>query len=171
MKRGDSQIRKRMRIGSAWRGRRPVAVPPGLAAFAGAALVAAIGLALAPLLSAAGQWFIDGGARVNETIDTYVRIRLLGAPFSLINYAVLGYVLGRGEGGLGLLLQIILNGCNIALCILLGLELDAELDHEKALREGVPADVEMFAVPKDTRKFDDEQTAESRTVTRIRREE
>jgi putative MATE family efflux protein len=101
--------------------------PEEQAVFWRAVLVAAIAgvalAALAPLLSAAGQWFIDGGARVNETIDTYVRIRLLGAPFSLINYAVLGYVLGRGEGGLGLLLQIILNGCNIALCILLGLEL------------------------------------------------
>ncbi|TIM18015.1 MAG: MATE family efflux transporter, partial [Mesorhizobium sp.] len=32
-------------------------------------------------------------------------------------------VLGRGEGGLGLMLQLVLNGINIALCILLGLEL------------------------------------------------
>jgi putative MATE family efflux protein len=88
------------------------------------AIVAGVALAaLAPLLSLAGQWFIDGGARVSATIDAYVRIRLLGAPFSLINFAILGYVLGRGEGGLGLLLQVILNGCNIALCILLGLEL------------------------------------------------
>jgi putative MATE family efflux protein len=88
------------------------------------AIVAGIVLAaLAPLLSAAGQWFIAGGARVSATMDSYIRIRLLGAPFSLMNYAILGYVLGRGEGGLGLLLQIILNGCNIVLCILLGLKL------------------------------------------------
>ncbi len=88
------------------------------------AVTAGVVLALlAPLASQTGQWFIDGGERVSATIDTYVRIRLLGAPFSLVNYAVLGYVLGRGEGGLGLLLQVILNGCNIALCILLGLEL------------------------------------------------
>jgi putative MATE family efflux protein len=88
------------------------------------AIVAGVALAaLAPLLSFAGQWFIDGGARVSATIDAYIHIRLLGAPFSLINFAILGYVLGRGEGGLGLLLQVILNGCNIALCILLGLEL------------------------------------------------
>ena len=40
-----------------------------------------------------------------------------------INYAVLGYVLGRGEGRLGLLLQLVLNGANIAACILLGLKL------------------------------------------------
>lgn len=88
------------------------------------ALAAGILLAaLSPAISLAGQWFIDGGPRVSETIDIYVRIRMLAAPLSLMNYAILGYVLGRGEGSLGLLLQIILNGCNITLCIILGLEL------------------------------------------------
>jgi membrane protein len=56
------------------------------------------------------------------------------------------------------------------LAILLGLELDAELDHERAMEEGVPSDVDMFAVPRDTRKFDDEQTAEAERITRIRRD-
>ena len=56
-------------------------------------------------------------------METYVRIRLLAAPFSLINYAILGYVLGRGEGGLALLLQLVLNGINIVLSMLLGLKL------------------------------------------------
>src|SRR5690606_17865291 len=79
--------------------------------------------ALSPAMSLAGEWFIDGGPRVSETFDIYVRIRVLAAPLSLMNYAILGYVLGRGEGSLGLLLQIILNGCNITLCIILGLEL------------------------------------------------
>jgi putative MATE family efflux protein len=88
------------------------------------AMVAGVVLAaLAPILSLAGQWFIGADARVNATIDDYVRIRMLGAPFSLMNYAILGYVLGRGEGALGLLLQVVLNGCNIALCLVLGLEL------------------------------------------------
>jgi putative MATE family efflux protein len=88
------------------------------------AVVAGLVLAvLAPVVSSAGQWFIGGGERVSEAMDTYIRIRLLGAPFSLMNYALLGYVLGRGEGSFGLLLQIILNGCNIVLCIVLGLEL------------------------------------------------
>ena len=43
-------------------------------------------------------------------MDTYVRIRLLCRPSSLINYAVLGYVLGRGEAKLGLVMQFVLNG-------------------------------------------------------------
>jgi membrane protein len=57
------------------------------------------------------------------------------------------------------------------LAILLGVELDSELDHQKALEEGVPEDIDMFAVPRDTRKFDDDQTAEAERVTRIRRDQ
>lgn len=88
------------------------------------AVVAGVVLAaLAPLVSTAGQWFIGAEPRVSAAMDVYIRIRMLAVPFSLINYAILGYVLGRGEGGLGLMLQLILNGINIALCFLLGLEL------------------------------------------------
>jgi len=54
------------------------------------------------------------------------------------------------------------------LAILLGLELDAELDHQRALEQGVPSHVDMFSIPRDTRKFDDEQTAEAERVSRIR---
>lgn len=88
------------------------------------AVVAGLLLMLAaPLTSLAGQWFMSAEPRVSQTLDAYVRIRMLGAPFALVNYAVLGYVLGRGEGGFGLLLQATLNGVNIVLSILLGLEL------------------------------------------------
>jgi Na+-driven multidrug efflux pump len=78
---------------------------------------------LGPLIALLGSWFMDAGPRVTEAMHLYIGIRMLAAPFTLVNYAVLGYVLGRGQGGLGLLLQIILNGTNIVLCILLGLEL------------------------------------------------
>lgn len=78
---------------------------------------------LAPLVAIAGQWFMGAEPRVNQAMDTYIRIRMLAAPLSLMNYTILGYVLGRGEGNLGLLLQIVLNGVNILLCMLLGLEL------------------------------------------------
>ncbi len=88
------------------------------------AVVAGVLLAAAaPFLSAAGQWFMGAEPRVNEAMDAYIRIRLLATPFALVNYAILGYVLGRGEGGLGLLLQIVLNGLNIVLCVALGLGL------------------------------------------------
>lgn len=88
-----------------------------------ACLTGVVLMALAPLISLGGQWFMGADPRVNEVMDTYIRTRMLGAPLSLLNYAILGYVLGRGEGGLGLLLQLVLNGVNIGLSILLGLEL------------------------------------------------
>jgi putative MATE family efflux protein len=90
------------------------------------AMALAAGLVLAfcgPLIALAGSWFMDAGPRVTDAMHLYIGIRMLAAPFSLVNYAVLGYVLGRGQGGLGLMLQIVLNGTNIVLCILLGLEL------------------------------------------------
>ena len=97
------------------------------AVFWRAALIAIVaGLILAaaaPLFSLAGVWFMGAEARVSEAMDSYIRIRMLGAAFALMNYAILGYILGRGEGWLGLLLQIVLNGVNIALCIFLGLHL------------------------------------------------
>lgn len=89
-----------------------------LACFVGLVLMVA-----APLVSLAGQWFMGADPRVNEAMDVYIRTRMLGAPLSLLNYAILGYVLGRGEGGFGLALQLVLNGVNIGLSILLGLEL------------------------------------------------
>jgi len=86
------------------------------------ASIAGVALAvLAPLIAAAGQWFLAAEPRVNGALRDYVQIRMLGAPLALINYAVLGYVLGRGEGTLGLLLQILLNGVNIVLSVTLGL--------------------------------------------------
>jgi len=76
---------------------------------------------LAPLISHAGQVFMGADAAVNAALDEYVRIRCLGSPFSLLNYALLGYVLGRGEGALGLGLQLILNLSNIVLSVIFGL--------------------------------------------------
>lgn len=79
--------------------------------------------ALAPLIATGGIRFLGAEAEVNRALDTYVRIRLLGAPFTLINYAILGYLLGRGEGRTALGLQILLNGTNIVFSLYLGLHL------------------------------------------------
>ena len=92
----------------------------------GAGLGAAIGIAVALLgvpLGILGAWAMGVAGETAEAARLYVAIRALGTPFSLANYAILGYVLGRGEAGLGLALQILLNGTNIALSIALGLGL------------------------------------------------
>jgi len=53
------------------------------------AVVAGVALAaLAPLLVAGGKWFMGAGPDVNDAMATYVGIRMLSAPFSLINYAI-----------------------------------------------------------------------------------
>lgn len=88
------------------------------------ALVLGLAVALlAPLIAMGGISFLGAEPEVNRALDTYVRIRLLGAPFTLINYAILGYLLGRGDGKTALALQFLLNGTNIAFSLVLGLHL------------------------------------------------
>lgn len=43
--------------------------------------------------------------------------------------------------------------------ILLGAEINAELDHAKAIAEGLPEDAEPFALPRDTRKLSEPEQA------------
>ena len=49
-------------------------------------------------------------------------------------------------------------------------EIDAELDHTRAIAEGLPEDVDTFAVPRDTRKLDDDELADVREAQRLRDE-
>lgn len=78
-------------------------------------------MALIPLILAAGLWFMAPGREVAEAASTYVAIRLLGSPFALANYALLGWLVGLGRSGLGLVLQIVLNGINALCSVMLGL--------------------------------------------------
>lgn len=90
-------------------------------------LSVAIGLILLlaePLVTALGLLAVAPGEAVAGTVRTYVFVRMFSAPFALLNYVVLGHVLGRGHGGMGLMLQIVVNGTNIALSILFGLVLE-----------------------------------------------
>ena len=58
---------------------------------------------------------------------------------------------------------------NIAL--LLGAEINAELEHSRAIAEGLPPDVQPFAEARDTRKLDDEETREVEDATTRRKSE
>ena len=77
----------------------------------------------APLILAVGLWAIDLPPAVAEATSIYFAIRILAAPLTVINYSVLGWMLGQGRAKLGLGLQTLLNGSNIALSIWLGLHL------------------------------------------------
>ncbi|MEF0941951.1 MATE family efflux transporter [Rhizobium sp. BR 362] len=90
------------------------------------ALLSALGCGiLIVLLSPALVWLgiklmgPQGG--VAEATRTYFSIRMLSGPAALANYAILGFVLGRGQGRIGLLLQTVINGVNIVLALVLGL--------------------------------------------------
>ena len=80
-------------------------------------------LLLSPLLLPAGLALMQPSPGVAEATSTYFSIRILSGPMALMNYAILGFVLGRGQGTTGLLLQSVINGINIVLSILLGLSL------------------------------------------------
>lgn len=81
-------------------------------------------LILSPLLLAAGLWLLSPGPDVAEVTRTYFFYRILAGPAALANYAILGFVLGRGQGTTGLVLQTLINGTNIVLSIYLGLILE-----------------------------------------------
>jgi putative MATE family efflux protein len=76
---------------------------------------------LAPLILSGGLWAMAAPPAVEQATILYFTIRVLAAPLTLINYSVLGWMLGLGQAWLGLALQLVLNGTNIALSILLGL--------------------------------------------------
>lgn len=89
-------------------------------------LAAVLGLALILLnrpILAGSLAFVAPSPAVEAATRTYFDIRILSAPLALANYAILGWVLGLGRAGLGLALQLLLNGVNIAGSILLGLVL------------------------------------------------
>ncbi|MHA1545827.1 MAG: MATE family efflux transporter [Alphaproteobacteria bacterium] len=71
--------------------------------------------ALAAPLGALGAASMGGSAQVNATMTEYFNIRVIAAPLTLANYALLGWFLGLGRAGVGLALQVVLNGLNMVL--------------------------------------------------------
>lgn len=82
-------------------------------AFVGGLAVMALNV---PLLKV-GLWFLGGSDDVQAATERYFDIRLFSAPFLLANYAILGWFIGLGRAGTGLLLQLVLNGLNIVLSV------------------------------------------------------
>jgi MATE family multidrug resistance protein len=72
----------------------------------------------APILRLALS-LIGGSAAVQAATQNYWQIRVLAAPMSLANYAILGWLIGLGRAGYGLVLQLVLNGVNITISVVL----------------------------------------------------
>ncbi|AXS39640.1 MATE family efflux transporter [Breoghania sp. L-A4] len=64
-----------------------------------------------------GLRLLGGSDAVQEATRSYFGIRIYSAPFTLANYAILGWLLGQGRAKTGLLIQTWLNGINIVLSI------------------------------------------------------
>jgi MATE family multidrug resistance protein len=62
---------------------------------------------------------IGGSEAVQAATRDYWHIRVLAAPLALANYAILGWLIGLGRAGYGLLLQLVLNGLNIVTSVVL----------------------------------------------------
>ncbi len=92
-------------------------------AIMGRALLLALALgALLLLAQAPVEWIafflLDGSASVESAAREYYRIRIWGAPAALSVFALSGILVGLGRGRLLLMLQLFLNGLNIALDLL-----------------------------------------------------
>jgi MATE family multidrug resistance protein len=71
-----------------------------------------------PILTVA-QRLIGGSEAVQAATRTYWNIRVLCAPMMLANYVILGWLIGLGRAGFGLIVQLVLNGVNILLAVVL----------------------------------------------------
>ena len=63
-------------------------------------------------------WAMDASTAVEDATAVYYGIRIWGAPAALINFTILGWLLGVQRAGTTLLLQLLLNGTNILLDLL-----------------------------------------------------
>jgi MATE family multidrug resistance protein len=100
-----------------------------IAATLARALLLAVGIGLAVLvlqqpICRASLYLIGGSAEVQEATAAYWQARVFSAPFALANYVVLGWLIGLGRAGWGLALQIVLNGINMILSIVLVIGFD-----------------------------------------------
>ncbi|RSD24840.1 MATE family efflux transporter [Mesobacillus subterraneus] len=68
----------------------------------------------APILSIALS-LIGGSEAVSSYASTYFSIRIWGAPFILLSYVIIGWLIGMGKVGLALATQIWMNVLNILL--------------------------------------------------------
>ena len=70
-----------------------------------------------------GLWIMSPDAATAAATSHWFMIRVLSVPAGLANFAILGYLLGRSQARMGLILQVLINSINIVLTVFLGLTL------------------------------------------------
>jgi MATE family multidrug resistance protein len=86
----------------------------------GLGVAVAVGVGLVGLqapIAALAFPLVGASEAVTGALSTYFGLRIWAAPFTLMNYVMLGSALGRGRTDLGLLLQVGINLVNIALTL------------------------------------------------------
>ena len=83
----------------------------------GTTIALVIWLAQIPLLWLATTLF-EASDQIETLASTYFRVRILSAPAVLANYCLIGWFIGIGNTRAALLLQVWMNGLNIALDLL-----------------------------------------------------
>ena len=63
-------------------------------------------------------WLMGGSRDVNAAVETYFHVRIWGAPAALANFVLVGWFIGLGRANVAFVLQLLLNGVNIALAVL-----------------------------------------------------
>ena len=84
-----------------------------------ASVIAAIILVFQHPISQLVFYFFDSNELVSLYAKSYFDIRIWSAPATLINYVFLGWLIGKEESKLALLLVLVINICNIILDIIL----------------------------------------------------
>lgn len=69
-------------------------------------------------------WLMGASAEVNAVVATYFSIRIWAAPAALANFALLGWFIGLGRAHIAFVLQLLLNGVNIGVALVLVIVLD-----------------------------------------------
>lgn len=86
---------------------------------AAVSIIAGLGMILlSPLVLGFAIWTLaPPTAEVADALADYFNVRIWSAPFSLMNYALLGWYYGRGHARTGMLLQLVIHLVDIALSI------------------------------------------------------
>ncbi|MEM7696687.1 MAG: MATE family efflux transporter [Pseudomonadota bacterium] len=92
-----------------------------------AAALGAIILALQDPIATLFLFAMDPSEAVASATRRYWTVRVWAVPFMLLNYAMVGWLLGLGRAGTALLLQLLLSLVNILGSVALGLWLDLGL--------------------------------------------
>jgi MATE family multidrug resistance protein len=81
-------------------------------------IAAALMIALQVPLLALANLAMAPTVGVAEALKQYFEVRIWSAPFSLINYALLGWFYGRAQAKTGMMLQMLIHGIDIPLSII-----------------------------------------------------